>query len=235
MPAATVAFFDLDRTLVAENTAQLFARWEHAAGRISRLQVARTMVWLVGYHFSVIDMEAAYAKALAHYVGTPAEVLAARTREWFDAEVAQRLLPEARAALDRHRAQGHRLVILSNTSNFQAEVAAERWGFDAWLANQIGADARGLLDGTVEAPLCHGEGKVVRARRWLAEHGGSLDDAWFYSDSLSDVPMLAAVGNPQVMNPDPRLAREAKRRGWPVSRWTGAPGGTSPGSAPARS
>ena len=51
------------------------------------------------------------------------------------------------------------------------------------------------------------------------EHGVDLDRSTFYTDSISDLEMLEAVGDPQVVNPDPRLGRLAKRRGWPVSMW----------------
>lgn len=218
MPVQT-AFFDLDRTLVEINTALLYARWEQREGRISPLQLVRAGAWTLGYHFSVINMERAYDQALAHYKGTPAEVLRQRTRQWFDVEVADRLLEEARAAMAMHRAAGRRLVILSNTSLYQAEIAAERWGFDDYIANRFVLDPDGALSGRFVAPLCHGRGKITHAQAWADRHGFSLDGAWFYSDSYSDVPMLAFVEHPVVVNPDPRLAKEAARRRWPIEQW----------------
>lgn len=213
------AFFDLDRTLVEINTALLYARWEQREGRISPLQLVRAGAWTLGYHFSVINMEKAYDQALAHYRGTSGEVLRQRTRQWFDAEVADRLLDEARAAIAMHRAAGRRLVILSNTSIYQAEIAAERWGFDDYIANRFVLDEAGLLSGRFVTPLCHGHGKIAHAQAWAQQHGLSLEGAWFYSDSYSDVPMLAFVDHPVVINPDPRLAKEAARRLWPTEQW----------------
>jgi HAD superfamily hydrolase (TIGR01490 family) len=216
---ADVAFFDLDRTLIDVNSGVLFAKWEYREGRITRTQLARALAWSVGYHLSLIDLPKAYEEAVAHYRGTPDTEMMARTRVWFEAEVAHRLLPLARAALQWHRERGHRLVLLSNTSSWQATLATAAWGLDDWLATRCHVGDDGLLDGTVVRPLCYGQGKVTWARRWLDEQGGSLDRAWFYSDSLSDVPMLQAVAHPVVVNPDPRLARLAVRRGWPVRRW----------------
>ncbi len=213
------AFFDLDRTLIDRNSGFMFARFEYEAGRISRTQLARAFGWHVAYHLNVIDMQAAYDAAVAHDVGTPARRIDDRTRTWFDREVAPRLLPDARRAMDARRAEGLPLVILSNTSAFQAKVAMERWGFDDWLANEFEVDADDRLTGRLIPPLAYGPGKVLLAERWAAEHDVDLGASWFYSDSLSDVPMLAAVGHPVVVNPDPRLTREARRRGWPVERW----------------
>jgi len=43
--------------------------------------------------------------------------------------------------------------------------------------------------------------------------------SYFYTDSYSDLAMLEAVEGPRVVNPDPRLRRFARRRGWPVELW----------------
>lgn len=80
-------------------------------------------------------------------------------------------------------------------------------------------DAEGRLTGRVDRPICYGPGKVEHARRWAADHGIDLGASWFYSDSRSDLPMLEAVGSPEVVNPDPRLGFVARRRGWPIHRW----------------
>ena len=54
---------------------------------------------------------------------------------------------------------------------------------------------------------------------WAAERGFDLSEAYFYSDSFSDAPMLRVVGHPRVISPDPRLNREARQRGWPILQW----------------
>jgi HAD superfamily hydrolase (TIGR01490 family) len=219
-----LAFFDLDRTLVAENTGRLWVEHERREGIISSLQAARAMVWLGLYHLSLIDLDRAYSQALAHYRGVADSALRARTEAWFQAAVAHRLQPGARAALDWHRAQGHRCVMLTNSSPYQAAVATRTWGLDGWVSNHFIADSAGLLTGEIERPICYGAGKTTRAERWAAEHGGSVAESWFYTDSLSDLPMLEAVARPRIVQPDPRLRRVAARRGWPILDWRSADG-----------
>ncbi|MFO0749309.1 MAG: HAD family hydrolase [Myxococcota bacterium] len=219
------AFFDLDRTLIPFNSGMRYARWEHRAGRLSTLRLAQSGLWLTLYHLALVDMTRAYEKAVALYRGIPAAELAARTREWFDAEIEGALVPAGRAAIDEHRAAGRRTVLLSSTSGWMAEVVTARWRLDHWLANVFPTDAAGFLTGRVERPLCYGPGKVDHARRWAAEHGVDLGASWFYTDSHSDLPMLEVVGHPHVVNPDPRLRLVARRRGWPVLRWDEAQGG----------
>ncbi|QDG52324.1 HAD-IB family hydrolase [Persicimonas caeni] len=213
------AFFDLDRTLIDVNSALLWAHHERAQGNVSSWQLAQATFWTAMYHLSLIDMERAFNEAVAYYKGEPFETLQERTRDWFHDEIRARLRTGAAEAMDAHRNEGHPLVILTNSSCFEAEVAAESWGFDHWLANHFPVDAQGCLLGTFATPMCYGAGKVHHARNWAEEHGVDLERSYFYTDSYSDLPMLEEVGQPRIVSPDPRLRRVARQRGWPILNW----------------
>lgn len=219
MTRTTAAFFDLDRTLLDVNSAALWAKHELANGNISPLQFGRALLWNVLYHLSLADIERALHRAVQHYEGRLYEDLQDETRRWFHEVVADRLRPAAQQALRAHKAQKHPIVLLTSASSFEASVAASHWELDAWLSNDFPTDAQGRLLGTLEAPLCYGPGKVARATRWAEANGVELSRSYFYSDSFSDVPMLEAVGHPRVICPDPRLRREAAKRGWPMLSW----------------
>jgi phosphoserine phosphatase len=77
----------------------------------------------------------------------------------------------------------------------------------------------GRLTGRVVPPVCVGTGKIVWAERFAAEHDVDLSASFFYTDSISDLPLLERVGHPVAVNPDPRLRRLAAARGWPVERF----------------
>ncbi|HEU5057955.1 MAG TPA: HAD family hydrolase, partial [Kofleriaceae bacterium] len=145
--ARAAAFFDLDRTLIDVNSGLLWAQHERRHGHISRSQMARAVFWTALYHLAAIDMETAVSRALDHYRGVDAADLDRRTRAWFEREVARRLRPLAAAAMAEHRARGDLLVILTNSSSYEARAAAERWGFDDFLANQFPTDTSGRLTG----------------------------------------------------------------------------------------
>lgn len=219
MPS-TVAFFDLDRTLIDVNSALLFAQFEYRRGRIGAAKLARAIAWTTAYHFNLLDIERAYDYALAHYRGTSWDDLDSLTRGWFATDVAHRLVPGGRRAIDEHKALGHRCVLITNSSCFAAVAATEHFGLDDWIANLFERDAEGRLTGKFERPLCYGAGKITRANAWLHRNGGSLDEAFFYTDSLSDLPMLEVVKHPRVINPDPKLKRVARERGWSISDWS---------------
>jgi len=219
MAREIAAFFDLDRTLIDVNSGLLWAMHERREGNISWLQMARAVVWSGLYHLSLIDIERALDEAVSHYRGVRRDDLDSRTREWFFTDISSRLRPGAARAITEHRDAGHRLVLLTNSSVFEARVASETWGLDDFLANDFPIDDQGRLVGTLARPLCYGAGKVEHAERWASERSIDLDRSFFYTDSYSDVPMLERVGEPRVVSPDPRLRRAARRKGWSVLDW----------------
>jgi HAD superfamily hydrolase (TIGR01490 family) len=217
------AFFDLDRTLLDVNSGLMWADYERRAGNLSRWSVARVLFWNTMYHLSLIDMEAAFARAVTRYRGESHSEIDRRTRDWFEREVRQHLRSEAAAAIADHRARGHKLVLLTSSTSFAAAVASEAFGLDYWLANEFPLDPEGCLTGEFRRPLCYGPGKVTRAEAFADEQGVDIDRSYYYADSLSDRDMLERVGEPRVVSPDPRLRLVARQRGWPILRWNAAP------------
>ena len=211
------AFFDLDRTLIDVNSALLYAKFERKHGRITTKMLIETAWTSLLYHFNMLDMESAYAKATEFYRGQEGTIRD-NTRVFFEQCVEDRLQTGAKRALDGHKSLGHETVLLSTTSSFQGEVACEKWGISHRLTNEFPTQ-RGKLTGEFQRPLCYHAGKVERAKDWAKTHGYDLEKSYFYSDSFSDLPMLESVGKPRVVNPDPRLKRHAQRKGWPVLNW----------------
>lgn len=213
------AFFDLDKTLIAVNSASLWVKAELRAGNVSPWAALRAMGWLTQYHLGAADITYALRQSIASIKGTSARVLANRTLEFFEAEVKPRYRPGALAALDNHRRQGDHIALLTSSTSYLAEPVAGDLGLDGYLCTHLQVDKNGHFTGEPHEPLAFGEGKVALARAYLERHGAALDDCVFYSDSASDIPMLEAAGTAVAVNPDPRLKREAKSRGWVLQDW----------------
>jgi HAD superfamily hydrolase (TIGR01490 family) len=214
------AFFDLDRTLLTVNSGRLWAEAERRSGRISREQLAWAMVYLAGYKLGAIDVGKAMAQAARTLAGTNEETLRSRTHAWYDEHVRGHAAPGAFGVIARHREQAHQLVLLTSSSTYQSERVLEHFGLHAALSTRF--EVRdGVFTGELDEPLCYGAGKVALAERYAHEHGVDLERSYFYTDSITDRPMLERVGHPRVVHPDPRLRLLALRRGWPVLDWRG--------------
>lgn len=215
----SIAFFDLDRTLLRRNSGVLWLGAELRAGFIRPSQAARAAVWLARYHLGQAGLDAALLEAIATLEGSSEAELRARTLAFYTREVQPLYRPGAHAALARHRAQGHRLVLLTSSSNYLSEPVVEELGLDEALCCRFEVAPDGRFTGRPAGVLAFGEGKLTLARGCAERHGARLGDCTFYTDSASDLPVLEAVGRPVVVQPDPRLRRVARARGWAEEDW----------------
>lgn len=212
------AFFDLDGTLLTVNSGRLWMEREFKSGRIGLRKVARGFAYLAAYKLGVVDMERAFGEAGESIRGLGESTLRTWTHEWYDASVRQHEAPGAMRVVDDHKERGHVTVLLTSASLWEAEKAIEHFELDHALATRFEA-SNGILTGRLVPPVSYGVGKVKLAERFAEAHGIDLAQSFFYTDSITDLPMLERVGEPRVVNPDPRLARVAKQRGYPVLDW----------------
>lgn len=213
-------FFDLDKTLMDVNSGSQWLRYEFNAGRVTVWQAIRAFLWLLLYHLFGTDMRRPLRQAMAVLTGVPEEEIIERSDAFYAARMAGRVRPGAWGVLEEHRKAGADLILLTSSTVYVARRASAEMGLDGYLGTQLAVGPNGCLLGAAQEPICFGSGKVEIAQRYLDDHGGgSLADAVFYSDSCSDLPMLEAVGRPVTVNPDPKLRRVARKRGWEIQDW----------------
>ena len=210
----STVFFDIDRTLVKETTAFSMLRHYVRSGFLSWWYVVWGVVYALLHFFDLIDGHTMMRRALKPFAGMKAQDILDDCRIIFDRRIRRNMYAEALDIIARHQKQGHRVVLLTATSKYLTIPIAEHLGLDYIASDAVLQDGR--FTTRLKEPIPYHEGKLVRAKAWLDTHGGSLEDCWFYTDSHSDMPLLQAVGHPQVVNPDVRLGREAARRGGPV-------------------
>jgi HAD superfamily hydrolase (TIGR01490 family) len=214
-----IAFFDLDKTLLAVNSASLWVRQELALGHISRWQALRASTYLARYHLGFVSLREALLRAIAYLEGSAEQHLRERTTGFYEAHVRSQYRPGGLRVLEEHRAAGDRLVLLTSSSGYMSELVARDLRLDAVLCNRFEVDAGGLHTGRPLGEVCFGEGKRVLAEAYAAQAGVALSACAFYTDSYADLSVMQVVGRPVAVHPDRRLRREALRRGWPVVDW----------------
>jgi HAD superfamily hydrolase (TIGR01490 family) len=215
----TVALFDMDRTLVRKNTAQLYVRYQRRKGEASLLDSLRVAWWVAQYTVGIVDAERVAVKVLRSLQGQAEKTMAARCDDWFRSDVIHHVGEEARRTVAKHRDSGDVCAIVTGAWRYSADPLARELEIPHVIATELERDDEGRFTGKHIQPLCYGHGKIARSEALAKSHGYSLRDATFYSDSISDLPLLEAVGTPVAVNPDPRLLRVAKDRGWRVERW----------------
>jgi putative phosphoserine phosphatase/1-acylglycerol-3-phosphate O-acyltransferase len=141
--------------------------------------------------------------------------LMAEAAELFDRVILPLVYPDAVEAIRWHQDQGHEVCIVSGAARFVVEPLARHLGIEHALYTRLDVK-NGLFTGRVVEPICFEEGKIYWLQQFIDEQRIDLAKSWFYTDSVTDRPLLDLVGHPMVVNPDPLLYRLAVRRHWPV-------------------
>jgi HAD superfamily hydrolase (TIGR01490 family) len=131
------------------------------------------------------------------------------------------LKPQAIELVERHRAQGDLIAIVTATNEFVTRPIADAFNVDELLAVKLVRDAAGRVTGEIDGVPSFREGKITRVEQWLAEQGRQLADferVSFYSDSPNDLPLLERANDPVATNPSPALESVAQERGWRILR-----------------
>ena len=212
-----IAFFDMDKTLLRIDSGTSWMRFLYGRGEISKLRLARTVLWGFKYKLAVLDIERLASRLALLSEGEMVADIDEKARVWYEVYVQSQVTKLAQDRLGYHKERGDTVALLTASTQFAAEPVAKDNAIEHVLCSRLGV-RNGQLTGKFDS-FCHGEGKVPLAEGFAEEQKQSLDDAWFYSDSYNDLPMLERVGNPVVVNPDPRLLRVAKRRRWQICHW----------------
>lgn len=214
-----VVFFDLDKTLLSENTANLWVRQMRKEKRIGLWQLMKGAFWMLQYRLGRASVDAQIEKAFTVLKGHSSQKVDAEFRPFFDKHVRPLYRPGALKALALHRSQADVVCLLTSAPQIVADLVARDLGLDEALCTRLEVGADGHYTGKVAGTLCFGEGKVKVATAYLNGLGASLEKAIFYSDSFTDVPMFKVVGTPVAVNPDFRLLSFAKKNNWAVLDW----------------
>lgn len=212
------AFFDLDKTLVSVNTGPLYVRWRVRQRQLGVTDLAKVSWWSLLYTFGKLDAQRISEEAARTLEGIVEDGFRDECAAWVREEIYPHVSVAARTEVARKHAVGTPCALLTSTTRYVAEPIAELLGVDDVICSHMEVRA-GRFTGGLAAPLCYGPRKVTEARRWAESRDVDLSRSAFYTDSVTDLPMLEEVGEPRVINPDPLLSRVARERGWMVESW----------------
>lgn len=211
------AFFDLDKTIIATSSSGVFSKPFYAGGLITRGDVLRSAY--AHFLFALGSADAAQTERMRRHlselvtgwdVSKVRRIVAETVHELIDPYV----YAEAVDLIADHHARGHEVVIVSASGAELVEPIAAVLGADHVIATRMAVDD-GRFTGEIDF-YAYGENKAAAVRELAAARGYDLERCYAYSDSLTDAPMLAAVGHAFAVNPDRALRRTAAENGWDV-------------------
>jgi HAD superfamily hydrolase (TIGR01490 family) len=214
-----LALFDLDNTLISGDSDFEWAQFLIEQGALDReIHEARNHAFYDQYKAGTLDIHEFLEFQLKPLSRHPRRQLDAWHAQFMDQKIRPLISAAARALVDQHRNAGHVCVIITATNRFVTGPIAAAFGVEHLIATEP-EERDGEFTGRSAGIPCFREGKVARLAQWLESRGARLADvqeSWFYSDSLNDLPLLETVTHPVAVDPDPTLAAAAAARGWPV-------------------
>jgi HAD superfamily hydrolase (TIGR01490 family) len=215
------AFFDLDKTIIAKSSTLAFTRPMFKAGLLSGSTLAKAGIAQAYYQAFGADhaqMERAKEELSNLISGWSRHEVASVVEETVDQVVSPLVYAEALAIMDEHKGAGRRVIVVSASPEEIVRPLCRYLGIEDVIATRSEVDSDGFYTGKIEL-YAYSEGKARAMLDLAAAEGIDLDKSYAYSDSITDLPMLEAVGHPIVVNPDGELAAIAEERGWEVRRF----------------
>jgi HAD superfamily hydrolase (TIGR01490 family) len=210
------AFFDLDKTLMAGSSGMQFARVATQHGIVGRRQLVSWGIEHLRYRLrGTTDERTTEVLRVARdlIAGVTARSLERMNPEVM-AAILPRVYPQMLDEVYAHQDAGRATFIVSAAGNGVVELLAAVLGMDGGIGTDYEVGEDGAFTGRFDGPFVYGPGKVEAMEAFATEHGIDLSASYAYSDSISDLPMLRAVGHPVAVNPDPPLAEIAREDGW---------------------
>ena len=212
----SLAIFDLDQTLLRGDSDYAWGRFLIESHVVDGAEYERENErYYAQYQAGTLDIMEFLAFALYPLSQHDRATLDRWHRRYMQSKVLPMITPEARALVDKHRARGDTLLIITATNRFVTEPIAREFDVPHLIATEP-EERDGRYTGKVAGTPCYREGKVLRLQEWMTQHGETLTGSWFYSDSHNDLPLLSIVDHPVAVDPDDILRREARQRCWPI-------------------
>ncbi len=212
------AFFDLDKTVIAKAAMLAFGPHLQRAGLLNRWLVARAVWGQLVFRYLGADedrMEKMRRTALRVCTGWNKEHISTIVDETLSEVIDPIVFDEALELIEHHRAAGRRVYLVSASPEEIVLPLARHLGVDDAIASRACIDQGGHYTGEIEF-FSAGENKVAAIEAQARRHDLDLSESYAYSDSVTDLPMLEAVGHPIAVNPDRALLREALDREWEI-------------------
>jgi len=212
-----LVLFDLDNTLLAGDSDFEWAQFLIDKGVLDReVFEARNRQFFEAYKAGTLDIHEFLDFQLKPLSRHPRAELDAWHTEYMEQKVRPMITQKARDLVESHKADAR--VVITATNSFVTWPIAREFGVENLIATEP-EEVNGEFTGRVHGEPAFREGKVKRLNAWLAEHGlewRTLEETWFYSDSLNDLPLLAMVSHPVAVDPDETLKEHALANDWRV-------------------
>jgi HAD superfamily hydrolase (TIGR01490 family) len=212
----SLAIFDLDNTLIADDSDYLWGQFLVDQGIVDKNHYeSANAKFYDDYKQGTLDIVEFLRFSLQPLADNNPEQLYQWRAQFIEETIRPLMLQSAQQLIDKHKARGDTLLVITATNRFVTEPIVNLYGIENLLATTPEFIDGRYTGGFNDIP-CFREGKVKLLEAWLKNSTETMQDSWFYSDSHNDLPLLKLVDNPVAVDPDEKLAEFANASNWPI-------------------
>lgn len=212
---STAAFFDLDGTIIATHSVKDIFIERLVTGKVQSEEVLDMASMMVKYLFKSQDFEEGLRSSVSNMQGMDESEFLELAEKVTVERLTPQVFPEVKAIIKAHREKGHTLVVITSASRYQVGPLARDLGIDNVICTELEV-RNGKFTGKLSGTPCYGRAKRQAAKQFARDKRVTMMKSYFYTNGSEDLPLMQAVGHPVAIAPDSRLAKAARRRGWPV-------------------
>jgi len=212
-----VAFFDLDHTILNVSSGRIMFKGSRIHKLIGRKEIYEAIIMTILNRMGILSEESAIERSLRWYRGMSGEMFKP-TADYCAEKLKDEIRNAARKEVKFHQDRGAHTVILTASTAFLCDPIKMELQMDDIICTELEfLDDR--FTWKMKGRYCFGTEKLVRARQYCKDKELNMEDAFYYADSIADLPVLEAVGVPVCVTPDRKLERIALKRRWKINMW----------------
>ena len=213
-----IVFFDLDHTLTGKISGRLLGAGAFRKGILSPATILKALLLQLLYSLKLLDPLKTMNEMMLWMKNLSEEAAESLCEDVVRRSVLPSIFPEALDEIKMHKSNGAFTVILSSSIRPVCSVVSEALNIEDVICTELEV-SNGHYTGKPVGSFCYGDEKAERMKSYCEKNNKSLQNAWYYGDSLSDLPVLRIAGNPVCVNPCKKLEKLAKAEKWTVKYW----------------
>lgn len=213
-----IAFFDIDDTILRINSTKILVKAAREKGMMSTFSYIKAVYQVFLYRLKIKDALQIIHKMGSWVAGIHVDEFNKMVEGLNKTIIIDAIRPEIIEEIRIHKENNAEVAILSSAVEAICFPLAEFLGVDHVLCSEL-ESIDGRFTGKPVGQFCFGDEKLVRLKEYCASSNQSVDEAYYYADSIDDLPVLRQVGHPVCVTPDKKLIKFATNAGWKIHQW----------------
>ncbi|MGE5397098.1 MAG: HAD family hydrolase [Chitinophagales bacterium] len=210
-----IHFWDMDDTLMDADSDVSWKLFMIEKGLASEEDLASMSQFWTDYLAGCLDPVRFMEFQLREFRGKPPEEMQILAQQHFEISIKPRCFEKARLTISNTTQNGEINCIITACNRIVATPIINHFGIDEAICTELEV-IDGVFTGRYLGAYCSGKEKIPHMEEFCRKHGTELKKAWYYGDSIADIPIMEAIGHPVAVNPKAELLDWAQKKSWPI-------------------